>query len=42
MHVMIGCGEKYGFRVEQISASKFQNLSSIPLEIRGAWKNRGI
>ena len=26
----------------QISASKFQNLSQIPLKIRGVWKNRGV
>ena len=26
----------------QISASKFQNLSQIPLKICGVWKNRGV
>ena len=26
----------------QISASKFQNLSQIPLKSRGDWKNRGV
>ena len=26
----------------KISASKFQNLSQIPLKIRGVWKNRGV
>ena len=26
----------------QISASKFQNLSQIPLKIRGVLKNRGV
>ena len=26
----------------KISASKFQNLSQIPLKIFGIWKNRGV